>query len=375
MTSIGQGSFAGCDSLTAISVGGGSTSFASVGGVLFTSDLTELVAYPNGLAGSYAIPSGVTTVPAESFTRSGLLTAVTIPASLTSIASGSFNDCASLIDFQVDGSNPTYQDLDGILCNSAGTLLHTFPSGRSGPVAVPDGLATIGSSAFSWCSSVTAISLPPSVTNIQDRAFEYCRDLKLVKMTDAVTYIGFGAFYSCRELVRAELSDGITSLPNYAFYDCQGLTRISIPAGVTSIGYASFFNNESLSCVVFAGPPPALDEDGSFSFLPAGAKAMAVPSQVAAYGGVGATWDLLTVAQLRSVKIVDSGYTPTGFFIDVADGTAGLKVTTSPSVTIPFTDQAGVVETLDGGGQPNRFFIPTASLPGGTVLFRVEIDC
>ncbi|BCX47988.1 hypothetical protein HAHE_18960 [Haloferula helveola] len=72
------------------------------------------------------------------------------------------------------------------------------------------------------------------------------------------------------------------------------------------------------------------------------------------------------------LKVVDSGFIGSDFFIDVNSGTAGRKVTSSDDLSAPFTDVPGVIEENDGGGQPNRFRIPAAQLNAGRDFFRVE---
>jgi len=52
----------------------------------------------------------------------------------------------------------------------------------------------IGSSAFSYCSSLESITIPDSVTSIGERAFFYCSSLESITIPDGVTSIGVGAF-------------------------------------------------------------------------------------------------------------------------------------------------------------------------------------
>ena len=62
------------------------------------------------------------------------------------------------------------------------------------------GVTSIGGSAFTYCNSLTAISIPDGVTSIGDYAFRYCHSLTSINIPDGVTSIGNSAFNSCREL-------------------------------------------------------------------------------------------------------------------------------------------------------------------------------
>ncbi len=90
VTSIGDQAFAGCTSLTNITVDTRNSAYSSVGGVLFNKSLTTLVQYPGGIAGSYAIPNGITSIGSYAFLEGFSLTSVTIPDSVTSIGEGAF---------------------------------------------------------------------------------------------------------------------------------------------------------------------------------------------------------------------------------------------------------------------------------------------
>jgi hypothetical protein len=74
LTSIGFDGFDGCHSLTAITVNALNPAFSSVKGVLFNKDKSELIRCPGGIAGSYTIPSSVTSIGANAFLNDFQLT-------------------------------------------------------------------------------------------------------------------------------------------------------------------------------------------------------------------------------------------------------------------------------------------------------------
>ena len=108
-------------------------------------------------------------------------------------------------------------------------------------VTIPNSVTSIGESAFSGCESLKSIVIPDSVTSIGKSAFSGCERLMNIVIPDSVTSIGDLAFYHCSNLKRVTISDGVTSIGNSAFSFCRSLTSVTIPDSVTSIGNAAFY--------------------------------------------------------------------------------------------------------------------------------------
>lgn len=109
VSSMGQLPFFNCASLKAINVDAGNLAFSSINGVLFDAAQTTLLTYPSGLAGSYVVPAGVTTIEAEAFNYAPLSN-VTFPPSLTSIQDYAFAYCQNLDTATFEGNVPTFDD-------------------------------------------------------------------------------------------------------------------------------------------------------------------------------------------------------------------------------------------------------------------------
>ena len=107
-------------------------------------------------------------------------------------------------------------------------------------ITIPEGLTSIGYSAFFGCSSLTGIIIPRGVISIGDLAFRSCSSLKSVTIPEGMISIGSGLFLDCRSLTSITIPDGVTSIGAKAFYDCNALTSITIPGSVTSIGDDAF---------------------------------------------------------------------------------------------------------------------------------------
>ena len=115
-------------------------------------------------------------------------------------------------------------------------------------VSLPEGLTSIGWSAFSGCSSLTSITLPNSVTSIGFEAIGYCSSLTSVTLGNSVTSIGNDAFYGCY-LTSITIPNSVTSIGRYAFADCAQVTvECTTPP---TIGSGTFKSDATISVPCF----------------------------------------------------------------------------------------------------------------------------
>ena len=182
-------------------------------------------------------------------------TNVQIPEALngmkvTDVAENAFLLCLNNSSFVVSPDHPTLAVIDGVLFSKPDKRLISYPKAKEGDTyAIPQGIKIIGKFAFSYCTSLTSISLPNSVTSIENNAFAQCSSLTSISIPDSVTSIGDEAFVTCSSLADVTIPDSVTSIGVGAFAYCSSLTSISIPGSITSIGDGAFAYCPSLTSI------------------------------------------------------------------------------------------------------------------------------
>jgi hypothetical protein len=180
VTSIGDGAFAACPSLTAITVDVVNPVFSSVAGVLHTKSQTTLVQYPGGKAGAYTISNTV-----------------------TSIGNWAFASCTGLTS-----------------------------------VTIGNKVADIGVYAFEFCTNLSSVTIPNSVINIAFGAFEVCSKLITVTIGNRLASIGDYAFEFCTNLTAVYFTGNAASVGSTVFFGDSKATVYYLPG---TIGWASTF--------------------------------------------------------------------------------------------------------------------------------------
>ena len=271
VTSIGNSAFADCTGLTSIEI---PSSVTSIGESAFNycpgltsieipSSVTSIGDYAFEYCGltSIEIPSSVTSIGERAFGSCSGLTSIEIPSSVTSIGERAFRGCTGLTSIVVDEGNTIYDsrgNCNAIIETASNTLIAGFKN-----TIIPEGVTSIGNSAFYNCYNLTSIEIPSSVTSIGESAFFYCNGLTSIEIPSSVTSIGYYAFAHCTVLTSIEIPSSVTSIGNYTFYHCDGLTSFEIPSSVTSIGGSAFAYCTGLTSIEI---PSSVTSIGAWAF-------------------------------------------------------------------------------------------------------------
>jgi len=289
VTTIETGAFTDCSSLNAITVDPLSSSYSSVDGVLFNKDQTVLIEFPGGQAGTYTIPSSVTSIGDQAFMYCWGLTgvsipntvtsigngvfaaceglaSVTIPNSVTNIGGGAFSDCTSLTAITVDPLNPAYSSVDGVLFNKSQTTIIACPGGKAGDYTIPSSVSTIGDGAFESCGRLTSLTIPNSITTIAESAVAYCTSLTNITIANSVTNIANGAFMACSSLTSVTIPNSVTSIGASAFLGCSALEEVYFQGNAPVLGSLVFDSGSQATAYYL---PTTTGWSSAFGGLPA----------------------------------------------------------------------------------------------------------
>ena len=218
VTCIGGNAFGWCEDLASIDI---PNSVTTIGDDAFCGTGLTSIIIPDNVTNigdgafscctklaSIIIPNSVISIGESAFDTCAL-TSIVIPDSVTSIGEGAFGGC-NLRQITVAPGNPTYDSRNN--CNAIiETATNTLIAGCQNTV-IPNGVTSIGASAFSNCEDLTSIIIPTGVISI-----------------------GEGAFYGSG-LTSIIIPDGVTSIGELAFEDCESLMSITLPASIEEIG-------------------------------------------------------------------------------------------------------------------------------------------
>ena len=196
--------------------------------------------------------TGLKAISQRCFFNCSKLRSIILPEGISSIGKSAFENCTSLTCELVFPEGLT----------SIGEYAFSSCTSLTGGLVFSKGLVSIGDNVFYECTSLDGtLVLPEGLVSIGEGAFYGCSNLtgNLVIPT-TVSSIGAYAFYSCKGFTGdLTIPDSITSLPEGCFCNCSGLTgTLTLPKGIKNIDSGAFSYNAFSKISVLAEETPII---------------------------------------------------------------------------------------------------------------------
>ncbi len=249
-----------CSALQSISVDENNQTYASIDGVLYNKNLTELIRCPQAKT-SVEIPSTITKVNYDAFRDCKNLPAIELSNSVESIGGFAFKGCSNLRSFRIPDKITEIEDNTFYGCTSLTSI------------DIHDNITSVSVNAFCDCISLETVNIGKSVANIESEAFEGCSSVKTFNVSDenSVYLSKDGVLYNkdLTKLVRYpgvstsfEIPASVTTIGRYACNSCVNLDTVVIPETVTIIEEFAFSFCEMNSLWI----PKSITSFGNYAF-------------------------------------------------------------------------------------------------------------
>lgn len=239
LTEISDHTFAGCTSLTTITI---------------PKNVTKKVtsAFEDSSIEEVEFAEGSRTVACQLFTNCITLKKVHLANTVQTIRASAFKGCKKLceINFPEGLEEIHYNAFQGCASLKKITIPKSLKNGGTNcfagsgleKITFEEGIINIPSELFSGCTGIGQISLPDSVRTIGYAAFSGCQSLTVTKLPPQLTEIGNNAFYNCKKITSAEFPDTLEKIGDYAYFGTS-ISNITLASHITSIGYYAFNRN------------------------------------------------------------------------------------------------------------------------------------
>lgn len=153
---------------------------------------------------------------------------LTLPSSLKYIGGAAFAACKNVETVDIP---------EGVISLgfSAFSSCHALVN-----LTLPSTLETMGDHVFYHCASLETVVIPEKITVLPERGFDMCESLKSIKLPSNLKKLELHAISNCYSLTKVELPKSVESIGNYAFYKNYNMTSINIPEKVTAIRASTF---------------------------------------------------------------------------------------------------------------------------------------
>ena len=263
---IGSNAFKGASVLTTITLPSTVATIADYG----FAEVSSLV--------TVNVTSNVTRVGKDVFRKSVSVSTLNVNsqnANVSSVTIAGTNKIAEICNglgaftMEISGSNYVVTTANTVYTLDANGFAYTDDNvlvaylGTATNVEIYDFIVEIGDGAFEN-KDIASVSIPSSVTKIGANAFRGT-SIRTVELPENLTEIGKGAF-SQTALTSITIPNGVKVIPERAFENCYLLGSVEWGEGLTEIGYGAFMNCYSLFEVIL---PSGVEIIGDHAFFEA----------------------------------------------------------------------------------------------------------
>lgn len=168
--------------------------------------------------------------------------------------------------FSVFLYKPYVDQSGGVECSTGGYFLIdsnivTENGGCTGDAQIPNGVTSIGPTAFKNAPGLTSVTIPDSVTSLGSEAFADTLSLASVTFGSSIVTIGDDAFNGT-SITGVALPNSVTSIGTYAFANTATITTLSLGNSLVTIGDSAFYNTRISTLVI----PNSVTSIGDYSF-------------------------------------------------------------------------------------------------------------
>ena len=218
LKTIAPNTFINCLGLESINVDNNQY-FKSIDGVLYNSDLSELIIYPSSkVSKTFVFNDNLEKINKNLFEGNRIIECVKFNDKITEVPDSMFTNCIKLKEVKFN-----------------------------------DKIKRIGVNAFTSCKSLEAINFSNDLRTIGAKAFNGCTGLVNIEFGNNLHLIDNEAFKDCINLKSLIFKDGLSTIGGQALKGCKGLEKLYIPKSVVKIGEEFISETNNVLYIIYGG--------------------------------------------------------------------------------------------------------------------------